>query len=110
LRARLRKLANEGPAVHPDPGGRGERLGINRIRRLSGRSVRKRRARRKATGVWAPILWEAKLNARWSLDFVDDQFANERRFRVLNIVHDVTKECLGAIPDTSIRDDGWHRN
>ena len=31
-----------------------------------------------------------------------DQFANGRRFRILNIVDDVTKECLGAIPDTSI--------
>ena len=49
-----------------------------------------------------PILVEAKPNARWSLDFVYDQFANGRRFRVLNIVDDVTKECLGAIPDTSI--------
>jgi putative transposase len=45
---------------------------------------------------------EAKPNARWSLDFVYDQFANGRRFRVLNIVDDVTKECLGAAPDTSI--------
>ncbi|MCP1838561.1 transposase InsO family protein [Bradyrhizobium sp. USDA 4538] len=45
---------------------------------------------------------EAKPNARWSLDFVHDQFANGRRFRILNIVDDVTKECLGAIPDTSI--------
>ena len=45
---------------------------------------------------------EAKPNARWSLDFVYDQFANGRRFRVLNIVDDVTKECLGAVPDTSI--------
>jgi len=34
--------------------------------------------------------------------FVSDQFANGRRLRVLNIVDDVTKECLGAIPDTSI--------
>jgi len=49
-----------------------------------------------------PILVEAKPNARWSLDFVHDQFANGRRFRVLNIVDDVTKECLGAIADTSI--------
>ena len=49
-----------------------------------------------------PILLEAKPNARWSLDFVHDQFANGRRFRVLNIVDDVTKECLAAIPDTSI--------
>ncbi|MGY3233216.1 transposase InsO family protein [Bradyrhizobium sp. USDA 4472] len=36
------------------------------------------------------------------MDFVHDQFANGRRFRILNIVDDVTKECLGAIPDTSI--------
>ena len=64
--------------------------------------MRKRRARRKAVGTRAPILVEAKPNARWSLDFVHDQFANGRRFRVLNIVDDVTKECLGAIPDTSI--------
>lgn len=41
-------------------------------------------------------------NARWSLDFVHDQFANGRRFRILNIVDEVTKECLGAIPVTSI--------
>ena len=45
---------------------------------------------------------EAKLNARWSTDFIHDQFANGRRFRILNIVDDVTKKCLGAIPDTSI--------
>ncbi len=29
-------------------------------------------------------------------------FANGRRFLVLNIVDDVTRECLAAIPDTSI--------
>jgi transposase InsO family protein len=50
----------------------------------------------------APILVEAKPNARWSPDFVHDQFANSRRFRILNIVDDVTRQCLGAIPDTSI--------
>ena len=64
--------------------------------------MRKRRARRKAVGTRAPILVEAKPNARWSLDFVHDQFANGRRFRILNMVDDVTTECLGAIPDTSI--------
>jgi putative transposase len=64
--------------------------------------VRKRRARRRAVGTRAPILIEAKANARWSLDFVHDQFANGRRFRVLNIIDDVTRECLAAIPDTSL--------
>jgi putative transposase len=64
--------------------------------------VRKRKARRKAVGTRAPILVEARANARWSLDFVHDQFANGQRFRVLNVVDDVTRECLAAIPDASI--------
>ena len=83
----------------------GEPSGLNRIYRLyreEGLSVRKRRARRRAVGTRAPIVVEARPNARWSLDFVHDQFANGRRFRILNIVDDVTRECLAAIPDTSI--------
>ena len=64
--------------------------------------MRKRRARRRAVGTRAPIPVEAKPNARWSLDFVHDQFACGRRFRILNVVDDVTRECLAAIPDTSI--------
>ena len=110
LRSRLRTLANQRRRF----GYRrlfillrreGEPSGINRIYRLyreEGLTVRKRRARRRAVGTRAPILVEAKANARWSLDFVHDQFALGRRFRVLNIVDDVTRECLAAIPDTSI--------
>ena len=52
-------------------------------------------------------------NARWSLDFVHDQFANGRRFRILNIgVDDVTPGNLllaGVIPDTSFRTTGGAR-
>ena len=83
----------------------GEPFGINRIYRLyreEGLTVRKRRARRRAVGTRAPILVEARPNARWSLDFVHDQFACGRRFRVLNVVDDVTRERLAAILDTSI--------
>ena len=110
LRARLRELATERRRF----GYRrlfvllkrnGEPSGVNRIYRLyreEGLSVRKRKARRRAVGTRAPILVEAKANARWSLDFVHDQFACGRRFRVLNVVDDVTRECLAAIPDTSI--------
>jgi transposase InsO family protein len=83
LRARLRELANERRRF----GYRrlfvllrreGEPSGINRIYRLyreEGLSVRKRKARRRAVGMCAPILVEAKTNARWSLDFVQGQFA-----------------------------------
>jgi transposase InsO family protein len=83
----------------------GEPSGINRIYRLyreEGLTVRRRRTRRRAVGARAPILVEAKVNARWSLDFVHDQFACGRRFRILNVVDDVTRECLAAIADTSI--------
>ena len=83
----------------------GEPSGINRIYRLyreEGLTVRRRKARRRAVGTRTPILVEARINARWSLDFVHDQFALGRRFRILNIVDDVTRECLAAIPDTSI--------
>ena len=45
---------------------------------------------------------EARANARWSLDFVRDQVACGRRFRVLDIDDDVTREYLAVIPDTSI--------
>jgi transposase InsO family protein len=110
LRTQLRNLANERKRF----GYRrlfvllrqaGEPSGINRIYRLyreEGLTVRKRRARRRAVGTRAPILVAAKANARWSIDFVHDQLACGRRFRILNIVDDVTRECLAAIPDTSI--------
>jgi putative transposase len=44
---------------------------------------------------------EHRADARWSLDFVHDQSAGGRRFRIPNVVDDVTRECLAAIPDTS---------
>ena len=52
---------------------------------LSGGWPQQRRARRRAVGTRAPILVEARLNARWSLDFVQDQFANGRRFQILPV-------------------------
>jgi len=65
-------------------------------------TVRRRRGRKKATGTRAPILVEARPNARWSIDFVHDQLASGRRLRILNVIDDVTKECLAAVVDTSI--------
>jgi len=41
-------------------------------------------------------------NQRWSLDFVSDQLANWRRFRVLIIVDDFTREYVLQIVDSSI--------
>ena len=86
---------------------RREELVVNRKRtqRLyseEGLSVRRRRGRKRATGTRAPILTVATPNARWSVDFMHDQLADGRRLRILNILDDVTKECLAAVVDTSI--------
>jgi len=41
-------------------------------------------------------------NQRWSLDFMSDQLADGRRFRLLNVVDDFTRECLAVEVDTSL--------
>ena len=41
-------------------------------------------------------------NDRWSLDFVSDQMVDARRFRVLAIYDDCTRECLAAVADVSL--------
>jgi putative transposase len=45
---------------------------------------------------------QGEAEPHWSVDFVHDQLSNGRRFRILNVIDDVTKECLAAIADTSI--------
>ena len=49
-----------------------------------------------------PMLVPDAVNQRWSLDFVSDQLANGRRFRVLNIVDDFSREYVLQVVDFSI--------
>jgi putative transposase len=110
LRGRLRELAAEQRRfgyrrLHILLRAEGHGLNRKKTQRLyreEGLTVRQRKSRKRATGRRAPILVEARPNARWSVDFVHDQLSNGRRFRILNVIDDVTKECLAAIADTSI--------
>lgn len=110
LRERLRALASERRrfgyrrlhVLLRREGHVANRKKTQRLYREEGLSVRKRRGRKRATGTRAPILTVAVPNARWSVDFVHDQFAHGRRFRIFNVIDDVTKECLAAVVDTSI--------
>jgi putative transposase len=86
---------------------RGDGITINRkktqrLYREDGLTVRRRRGPKRAVRARAspPVL--ALLNQRWSRDFAHDQMATARRFRIVNIVEDVTRECLRAVLDTSI--------
>ena len=65
-------------------------------------SVRRRGGRKRALGTRAPMLVPLRPNERWSLDFVSDQLTDGRRFRILTIVDDCTRENIGLIADTSL--------
>jgi transposase InsO family protein len=110
LREKLRELANQRRRfgyrrLHILLRREGVMINRKKTQRLyqeEGLAVRRRRSRRRAVGTRAPAPVLALPNQPWSLDFVHDQMASGRRFRVLNVVDDVTRECLVAVPDTSI--------
>ncbi|MGY3408379.1 putative transposase [Bradyrhizobium sp. GM5.1] len=65
-------------------------------------TVRRRGGRKRAIGTRAPMLVPMMPNDRWSLDFVSDQLTCGRRFRILTVVDDCTRECLALVADTSL--------
>jgi putative transposase len=64
--------------------------------------VRRRGGRKRALGTRAPMALPQGPNQRWSLDFLSDAMIDGRRFRILAIVDDFTRECLVLIADTSL--------
>jgi putative transposase len=64
--------------------------------------VRRRRGRKRAVGTRGPLLLPAGINQRWSLDFIGDTLSDGRRFRILCIVDDFSRECLACVADTSL--------
>lgn len=75
---------------------------IRRLYREEKLQVRKRGGRKRALGTRRPMLVPERPNERWSLDFVSDAFTDGRRFRVLAIVDDFSRECLALVADTSL--------
>jgi putative transposase len=109
LRSRLKELAQQYPRygyllLHGML--KNEGLVINRKRTYriyceEGLQVRTKK-RKKLTHPMLSLPVPQQPNERWSLDFVSDQLATGRRFRVLNIVDDCSRECVGQLVDTSI--------
>lgn len=110
LVARLRTLASENrrygcPRLHAML--RREGFVTNhkrtwRLYRAEGLQVRtKKRRKLPRRDRVAPQVPERPMQ-RWSLDFMTDQLADYRRFRILNIVDDHSRLCPGQIVDLSI--------
>ena len=75
---------------------------LRRLYREETLQVRRRGGRKRALGTRRPLLVPDRANVRWSLDFLSDTISDGRRFRVLAIVDDYTRECLALVADTSL--------
>ncbi|PXA99274.1 IS3 family transposase, partial [Nostoc sp. 3335mG] len=75
---------------------------LRRIYREENLRVRRRGGRKRALGTREPMLLPDGPNQRWSLDFVSDTLTCSRRFRILCVVDDYTRECLALVADTSL--------
>ena len=87
-------LAREGFLVN--------RKKLLRLYREEGLKVRRRGGRKRTLGTRAPVALPDLPNQRWSLDFVSDTFTDGRRFRILVVVDDVSRECLALVADSSL--------
>lgn len=110
IRERLRALASERRRfgyrrLHILLAREGMRLNRKKLYRLYREerlTVRKRGGRKRALGTRAPLALPQGRNQRWSLDFVADSLVDGRRFRILAVVDDFSRECLALVADTSL--------
>jgi putative transposase len=61
-----------------------------------------KRGRKRALGTRTPMTLPGAIDQRWSLDFVADALSDGRRFRILCVVDDFSRECLATVVDTSL--------
>jgi putative transposase len=110
IRERLRTLAAERPRwgyrrLHillMREMGAINRKRVYRLYRLEGLAVRQRKRKRAARiprGIPTSI---GRPGEAWAMDFMQDTLASGRRFRTLNVLDTVTRECLRIEVDTSL--------
>ena len=75
---------------------------LRRLYRQERLQVRRRIGRKRAVGPRVPVTIPQGPDQRWSLDFVSDTFISGRRFRVLSVVDDFSRECVALVADTSL--------
>ena len=92
------KLRREGWMVN--------RKRIYRLYKEEGLCVGRHKPRRHRSAVTRPELTKAtRANESWSMDFMSDQLFDGRRFRLLTIVDDFTRESLAIEVGPSLRGD-----
>jgi len=75
---------------------------LYRLYRNAGLTVRKRPGRKRALGSRKPMEQALGANHVWSLDFVSDALSDGRRFRILSVIDQYSRECLCLAVDSSL--------
>lgn len=75
---------------------------VHRIYKEEQLMVKRRKGRKKAIGTRAPLPRPDSLNQVWSLDFISDALTDGRRFRLLAIMDQCSREVLSIAADTSM--------
>jgi putative transposase len=75
---------------------------VYRLYREEGLALRRRKRKRVAVPPRGAQEQSWKRGEAWSMDFMQDVLADGRRFRTLNILDLVTRECLALEVDTSL--------
>jgi putative transposase len=101
IRLRLRQLAEErrrfgSPRLHVLLRREGYLINHKRTERLyreEGLSLRLKRRRKRCSALRVVLNKPQRVNQHWSMDFVVDNLYNGRRFRILTVVDDLSREC-----------------
>ena len=77
---------------------------VYRIYREDGLNLRTKRPRRNRAGAHRlERIQNARINKIWSMDFVQDSLYNSSRFRILAVVDNFSKKCLGLLAGKSLK-------
>ena len=101
IRSRLRELAEQrrkfgSPRLHTLLRREGHLINHKRIERLyreEGLSLRLKKRKKRISHLRVVMERPDRINQHWSMDFVSDSLYNGRRFRVLTVVDDFSREC-----------------
>lgn len=101
IRLRLRQLAEQrrrfgSPRLHVLLRREGYLINHKRTERIyreEGLSLRLKRRRKRCSALRIVLNKPQRVNQHWSMDFVTDNLYNGRRFRILTVVDDLSREC-----------------